>query len=314
MRIKLDTNTTPVVNDGDISVHIGKSSASVIDDYYGEKTTITSFEDMLNKSVNAIAGSSSTDKVVQASELSVEELTKLYLKLGITSVSGEKAESDTGQMVWPDSSVSNNTASVTSSGSTAKLPFTVPEDLKPVFQKAAEKYNIDYNILVSVAYAESNFHSGSTSKSGAMGIMQLMPATAKYLGVKDAYDPEQNIMGGARYLAEKFNQHGSVKLGLAAYNAGSNAVKKYNGVPPYNETQNYVKKILGCIGTDGSESGFVSSKDYDYTAASVYGTQEDGAGQADKKKPDDIPADTVIRVGDVSMDYSAYLKYVELLQ
>lgn len=311
MRIKLDNNTTPVVN-GSASVHIGKSSASVIDDYEGDKTTITSFEDMLNKSVDRIMTGSSIDKIVQASELSVKELTELYLKLGITSAAGKPAQTGYDDISYNNVAVDNTTETNVSAKSD-KLPFKVPDNLKPIFEKAAAKYNIDYNVLVSVAYAESNFHNSSTSRSGAMGIMQLMPETAKYLGVDDAYDPEQNIMGGARYLAEKFNQHGCVKLGLAGYNAGSNAVKKYNGVPPYTETQNYVKKILGYLGTDGSESGFVSAKDSDYTDDFVYVAAEDNADTAGDM-PDDIPSDTVIQVGDISMGYPAYLKYVELLQ
>ena len=124
----------------------------------------------------------------------------------------------------------------------------VPEKYVEYFKNAAAKYNLPYELLVSVAKAESDFNKDDTSRSGAMGIMQLMPATAKYLGVDNAYDPEQNIMGGARYLSEKLEKHGSVELALAAYNAGSNAVEKYNGIPPYTETQNYVKKIMGYLG------------------------------------------------------------------
>lgn len=322
LRIKLDNNT-PVVKDN-ASIHIGKSVASVIDDNDGDKTTITSFEDMLNKKTDEVVAGSTHDKIVQASELSVKELTKLYLELGITSAAGKPATTETSytnvNTEINNTEINNTEVNYTESANndtsvnSKKLPFVVPDKYKPIFEKAAKKYNIDYNVLVSVASAESDFNPNCTSRSGAMGIMQLMPETAKYLGVKDAYDPEQNIMGGARYLAEKFNQHGCVKLGLAGYNAGSNAVKKYNGVPPYTETQNYVKKILGYLGTDGSESGFVSYKDSDYTDDFVYETSEDESKEADNKMPDDIPTDTVIQVGDKSMGYSAYLKYIELLQ
>ena len=116
--------------------------------------------------------------------------------------------------------------------------------LDAIFAKAAEKYNVDVNLLKAIAKAESNFHNSSTSHAGAQGIMQLMPATAEYLGVDDPYDPEQNIMGGAKYISRLLKQYdGNTTLALAAYNAGSGNVKKYGGVPPFEETQNYVKKV-----------------------------------------------------------------------
>lgn len=123
--------------------------------------------------------------------------------------------------------------------------LTCSTDLEGIFETAASTYNIPLNLLKAVAKAESDFDPNCTSSSGAMGIMQLMPATAKELGVTDAYDPKQNIMGGAKYLAENLKIfNGDTKLAVAAYNAGRGAVKKYNGIPPYTETQNYVKKVL----------------------------------------------------------------------
>lgn len=117
--------------------------------------------------------------------------------------------------------------------------------LNEIFDRAASTYGIDVDLLKAVARQESNFTANATSSSGAMGIMQLMPGTAKSLGVHNAYDPEENIMGGAKLLASHLKKYnGNVSLALAAYNAGSGAVDKYNGIPPYGETQNYVKKIL----------------------------------------------------------------------
>ncbi len=116
--------------------------------------------------------------------------------------------------------------------------------LDAIFAKAADKYNVDVNLLKAIGKAESDFNTRSTSHCGAKGIMQLMPATAKFLGVKDSYDPEQNIMGGAKYISRLIKQYdGNVTLALAAYNAGSGNVRKYGGVPPFKETQNYIKKI-----------------------------------------------------------------------
>lgn len=116
-------------------------------------------------------------------------------------------------------------------------------DLDSIFQAASKKYNVPVNLLKAVAKVESNFHPNATSRCGAMGIMQLMPRTAKWLGVTDAYDPEQNIMGGAKYLSKLLNQYnGDVGLTLAAYNAGPGTVRKYGGIPPF--AQGYVNKVL----------------------------------------------------------------------
>ena len=121
----------------------------------------------------------------------------------------------------------------------------VATSLDAIFKKASEAYGVPERILKTVAKYESDFKTTAVSKAGAMGIMQLMPSTAKSLGVKDPFDPEQNIMGGAKLLASNLKEFGGdLSLALAAYNAGSGAVKKYNGIPPYKETQNYVKNIM----------------------------------------------------------------------
>lgn len=117
--------------------------------------------------------------------------------------------------------------------------------LEQIFDKASYTYNVSKDLLKAMAKAESNFRADATSRCGAMGIMQLMPGTAASLGVTDAYDPEQNIMGGAQYISrllEKYN--GNLSYAIAAYNAGSGNVDKYDGIPPFNETQNYVAKVL----------------------------------------------------------------------
>ena len=122
---------------------------------------------------------------------------------------------------------------------------TIKEDMDSIFEEASALYQIPSKLLRAVAKAESGFNPKAVSKAGAMGVMQLMPGTARSLGVSDPYNARQNILGGAKYLKQNLDRFGGdVSLALAAYNAGPNSVTKYGGIPPYKETQNYVKKIM----------------------------------------------------------------------
>ena len=118
--------------------------------------------------------------------------------------------------------------------------------IKTSILKAAQKYDLPVNLIKSVIRAESNFQIKAVSHAGAQGLMQLMPATARELGVKNPFNIEQNIDGGARYLRKMLDSFGGdLKLALAAYNAGPEAVIKYGGkIPPYRETQQYVNRVL----------------------------------------------------------------------
>lgn len=118
------------------------------------------------------------------------------------------------------------------------------KNLEEIYAEASQTYGVSIDLLKAMTKQESNFDPNATSRSGAQGLMQLMPATAAGLGVTDAYDPYQNVMGGAKYIRQMLDKYnGNVSLALAAYNAGSNNVDKYGGIPPFAETQNYVAKI-----------------------------------------------------------------------
>jgi soluble lytic murein transglycosylase-like protein len=118
-----------------------------------------------------------------------------------------------------------------------------PRDLEPIIASAAEKYGVDPAVVKAVIRVESGFNPRSSSRVGAQGLMQLMPGTARALGV-DALDPAQNIDGGVRYLKRQLDRFGSLDLALAAYNAGPGNVLKYGGVPPFSETRHYVTEAL----------------------------------------------------------------------
>jgi soluble lytic murein transglycosylase-like protein len=113
-----------------------------------------------------------------------------------------------------------------------------------VARSAARRHNIPEDLFLRLVQQESGWNVNAKSHKGATGLAQLMPGTAEVLGV-DINDPSKNLEGGARYLRQQYNRFGSWRLALAAYNAGPEAVAKYDGVPPYKETQNYVKVILG---------------------------------------------------------------------
>ena len=112
-----------------------------------------------------------------------------------------------------------------------------------LIQTVADNYGVDALLIHSIILAESNYNEFAISSKGAVGLMQLMPETARDYGVKNLYNPTENIEGGVRYLKHLMNYYGNLDLSLAAYNAGPEAVAKYGGVPPYPETKRYIKKV-----------------------------------------------------------------------
>ena len=123
-----------------------------------------------------------------------------------------------------------------------------PQWAEDLIARAAKKHGVDPSLIRAVMRAESNFDPNAGSSAGAQGLMQLMPSTARGLGVTNPSDPWQNVDAGVKYLKEQLDKFGKVDLALAAYNAGPGAVQKFSGVPPYPETQAYVKKIMAELG------------------------------------------------------------------
>jgi hypothetical protein len=124
-------------------------------------------------------------------------------------------------------------------------PKLSPADLGEMLTKAGHEHNLDVDLLASLVKAESGGNSRAVSRAGARGLMQLMPGTAKDLGVEDSFKPDENLRGGSTYLDALLTYyHDNLALALAAYNAGPEAVAKYHGIPPYRETQAYVARVI----------------------------------------------------------------------
>lgn len=259
------------------------------------KTSITPFQKVLEKE-NALYAAASEENTKSAS---VKKTTAKTTEKTSSASKTNKTSNDTSE----------------STGSTT---------LKGIFERAAEKYDISYDFLVAVAKAESDFNTKCVSSAGAQGIMQVMPEEQKGLGIKDPFDAEQNIMGAAKLLKahlKKFN--GDYTLAAAAYNAGSGAVKKYGGVPPYKETTNYVKKIKKFMQegvTVPNRKVSTTSDAYEGSGASTGVEEKKTTAQstdttAVKATASDFEKVTVaVGTGDnaVTMTYGAYLKYLEM--
>ena len=131
-------------------------------------------------------------------------------------------------------------------------------EIDTAIEKAAARHNVDANLVRALVKVESNFNPNAVSRKGAMGLMQLMPATARQLKVTNPFNPEENVDAGVRHLKQLLESYGGdVRLSLAAYNAGSGAVTRNRGIPRYGETQNYVKRITSLYGA--AQGGYFAS-------------------------------------------------------
>ena len=267
--------------------------------------------------VTAAAQTESTS-VVQKKKTTITPFQKILDKENEVYASSEAQTEKT------ETETAAKTSSVSKSRTTSSFK-SGETTLQDIFERAAQKYDISYDFLVAVAKAESDFNTKCVSSAGAQGIMQVMPEEQKGLGIKDPFDAEQNIMGAAKLLKahlKKFN--GDYTLAAAAYNAGSGTVKKYGGVPPYKETQNYVKKIKKYmeegvtvpdkkVATNSKDSSIGSGASTGATTDSKNNTSS--TSEATPATSADLEKVTVaIGTGDsaITMTYGAYLKYLEM--
>lgn len=279
----------------DISAY--EQSDSYVKKTSGTKTTITPFSDVLKQK----------EKEVKAAS--------------------PAADQTSGEAVSTQRTSNANVAATNGTTGKQNTDGTLTTTLEDIFRRASEKYGVSYDFLTAVAKAESDFNPNCVSSAGAKGIMQIMPEEAKGLGIDDVFDAEQNIMGAAKLLAahlEKFD--GDTTLAAAAYNAGSGRVKQYGGVPPFKETQNYVKKIAAYMKegvsvpdktvtvTPNKLSGDVTKSQG--TAAGSAGGQSaaDGLNAVAATEEEFNQSMVVVGSGEgaVTMTYGAYQRYLEL--
>jgi len=169
----------------------------------------------------------------------VERVAQLHALAARLATHGTAGAGDFGAKLTSALARSDLASEATRAGSDADVPYA------DLIDRAAARYGIDRNVLRGLIRAESGFNARATSPAGAAGLTQLMPATARSLGVTNPYDPAQAIEGGAKYLRQQLDAFGGdYRLALAAYNAGPAAVRRYGGVPPYPETQAYVQRVL----------------------------------------------------------------------
>lgn len=263
----------------------------------GTKTTITPFSDVLKQK----------EKEVKAAS--------------------PAADQTSGEAVSTQKTSNANVAATNGTTGKQNTDGTLTTTLEDIFRRASEKYGVSYDFLTAVAKAESDFNPNCVSSAGAKGIMQIMPEEAKGLGIADVFDAEQNIMGAAKLLAahlEKFD--GDTTLAAAAYNTGSGRVKQYGGVPPFKETQNYVKKIAAYMKegvnvpdktvtvTPNKLSGDVTKSQG--TAAGSAGGQSAADGLNAVAATEEELNQSMVVVGSgegaVTMTYGAYQRYLEL--
>jgi len=214
-------------------------------------------------------------------------------------------------------SSTNNTSGTNSSQDVSfdNVYNSQTKSLEDIFQSVSSEYGVPVKLLKAVAQAESSFDTNAVSGCGASGIMQLMPQTAKSLGVEDVFDAEQNITGGAKMLAYLLDDYGgNTTLALAAYNAGSGAVAKYGGVPPYAETQNYINKINGILGGELEADTTNISIQKNASATTSNPTLDPTTNNTLKLKTKPVTIQSTQSQATEAFSYERYLKFLKLYE
>lgn len=207
-----------------LNSYINRTQQNIDSIYPPSSNNVQSFEKVLSNTTAANFGSLLLNKN------SLDVNGKIYNNESLSNLSMSQAL----QNLEPE----NETSSINST-------YASKSQLISMINQVAQKHGVDEKLVQALINQESGFNPNAKSKVGAIGLMQLMPSTAKAMGVKNPYNAAQNVEGGVKYLKSMLNKYnGNIILALAAYNAGPGAVDKYSGVPPYKETENYVKNIL----------------------------------------------------------------------
>jgi len=200
---------------------------------YGNDTFDTVFEQQIGSYISETKSLGIAEilyKKITGEEMTPEMRNKISTKLSVKGTDSLKIEADSTKVKPSDESLNRLN----------KYESQIDE--------ASDSYGVDKNIIKSIILTESAGNNNAVSSAKAKGLMQLMDSTANDMGVKNSFNPRENILGGTKYFAQMLRQYnGDTKLALAAYNAGPKNVEKYNGVPPFDETKNYINKVLSYL-------------------------------------------------------------------